>query len=151
LESVERGEQVGRYTFIGSNITRTVEVKGDKGLISDEVGLREVELVSTDPLELVKQALAETQVAKLDSLPNFFGGAVGYLAYDAVRYFERIPMPSRDDLDLPDAHFLFADNLIVFDHVQRRMKIIVLARANENPSMAYDTAVSRIRQIINKT
>lgn len=150
LESVERGEQLGRYSFIGTNPFLTLRVYEKEGLIHHNRETSKVSLEplpqGPDPLHLVKQLLAQYQVAKIPELPRFFGGAVGYLSYDTIRFFERVPECEQDELHLPDSVFLFTDTLVIFDHVQQKMKIVCNALADS--PVAYQEAKDRIDSII---
>lgn len=148
LESVERGEQVGRYSFLGTNPSLIVRTTEKEAIIRQDGELSRIPhdpAHPLDPLSLVQKLLARYQVVKPAGLPRFFGGAVGYLSYDAVRFFERLPPCPRDELFLPDAAFLFTDTLVIFDHVQNKMKIV----SNVPPSnTAYQEAVDKIESII---
>lgn len=128
LESVERGEQLGRYSFIGTNPYLQVQTSGDEGLVRNSQGTKRVALGRTgkgpDPLHLVQSLLSRYGVAQAPGLPHFCGGAVGYLGYDVVGFFEDLPRSSNDELGLPDSAFLFSDTQVVFDHVQHKMKVV---------------------------
>ena len=152
LESVERGEQLGRYSFIGINPFMTLRVCGEEGLIchnneTSRVPLRPLPQ-GPDPLHLVQQLLNRHQVAITPGLPRLFGGAVGYLSYDAIRFFEKVPQGRLDELQLPDSVFLFTDTLVIFDHVQHRMKIVCNASTSSQDGAAYQEAKDRIENII---
>ncbi|MFC1925185.1 anthranilate synthase component I [Chloroflexota bacterium] len=128
LESVERGEQVGRYSFIGTNPYLTLQTSRDEGIIHYKGETKRIPLgisqEGPDALHLIKKLLTQRQVSRIPGLPGFFGGAVGYLSYDAVRSFEKLPDCPEDELQLPESSFLFTDDLVIFDHVQHKMKII---------------------------
>jgi anthranilate synthase component 1 len=128
LESVERGEQLGRYSFIGTSPYLTVRTYGNEGFVYHKEGMRKVGLGTPpngpDPLQLVQSLLAERKVSKCAGLPGFCGGAVGYLSYDVVRFFEELPACPHDELTLPDSTFMLSDTVVVFDHVQHKMKIV---------------------------
>ncbi|KXK28114.1 MAG: Anthranilate synthase component 1 [Candidatus Hinthialibacteria bacterium OLB16] len=80
-------------------------------------------------------------------LPPFFGGFVGYLAYDNVAFFEKIQIENPDDLDVPDCLFVLADSLIVFDRVKHTILIVANALVEDDPRWAYETALARISEI----
>ncbi|MBI4328987.1 MAG: anthranilate synthase component I [Chloroflexi bacterium] len=125
LESVEGGERLGRYSFIGTDPSRVLAT--GPGTLAGPV----------DPLPLVQKELSRYKAVTVSGLPRFIGGAVGYLAYDAVRYFEpRIPTGAPDPLSLPESLFLFCDTLLVFDHVQHVIKIVSHADVDGDPSSA---------------
>jgi anthranilate synthase component 1 len=152
LESVEKAEQVGRYSFLGFSPRRQIVVHGRDVAILDNGRPEPHHLADgEDPLHVVASEIARYQpVAPVHEiapdLPYFFGGAVGYMSYDLVRFFERLPETGRDDLHLPDLHLLVTDTLLVFDHVRHRL--LVFANAHVPPGTdldaAYDDAVARL-------
>ncbi|MFQ5343137.1 MAG: anthranilate synthase component I [Anaerolineae bacterium] len=148
LESVERGEQVGRYSFLATDPQRRLVGYGDHVLIHNngEVEARPLE-AGQDPLSPIEAFLSQFQLVETPGLPRFVGGAVGYMSYDLVRFFERLPATAHDDLQLPLCHFLFTDTLVIFDHVKHKLLILALAHINGSPKAAYDDAVSRIANI----
>ncbi len=146
LESVEGSELVGRYSILGTNPLFVVSCKDQKVTFQYHGKVQEGS-ASTDPLELIKKLLAVYKPVLDEDLPPFIGGAVGYLAYDAVRYFEKLPYTkAKDDRELPDCLFMVADTVLIFDH----FKHMVLAVANayitdkEGPREAYDKACEKI-------
>ena len=152
LESVEKAEQIGRYSFLGADPRRQIMARGRQVTILDN-GHAETYLLAADqdPLNLVAaeveryQPVAPVhQVAK--GLPRFFGGAVGYLGYDIVRHFERLPDTTDDELAMPDLHLLLTDTLIVFDHVRHRLLLFVnaLVPPGSDLDAVYDRAVTRL-------
>ncbi|MCG2677334.1 anthranilate synthase component I, partial [bacterium] len=115
LESAEKGERLGRYSFLGSNPSLIFKSKGKRVEIISE-GKKETQKVS-DPLSDLKKLMADYKFVKVKGLPRFVGGMVGYLSYDMVRFFEKLPDKNPDDLNLPDAIFLLTDTLLIFDHL----------------------------------
>ncbi len=152
LESVERGEQLGRYSFIGTDPYLTVQTSRTEGLVRHEQGTSKITLGTPphgpDPLHLVQSLLAQRKVAKVPKLPAFFGGAVGYLAYDAVRFFEKLPQCPSNELNLPDSTFLFSDTLAIFDHVKHKMKIVSNVRGDGGDAAALHEASERVDKVI---
>jgi len=152
LESVERGEQLGRYSFIGINPYLVVQTSKNEGVISHQGKESRVPLGTSpegpDPLHLVKRLLAQYGVTKVPGLPRFFGGAVGYLSYDVVRFFERLPHCDEDELQLPDSVFLFTNTLVIFDHVQHKMKIVSSALGSSNSATASQEVEERIDALL---
>jgi len=141
LESVEGGEKWGRYSLIGSRPSKVFVARGER------CELREGEKVTPlpgHPLEELGALLRRHQAVALPGLPRFCGGAVGYFGYDAVRWFERLPSRSRDDLGLPDAVFMFGDVVSVFDNLTHTLKVVTHAAAGDDPKAAYAAAVGRI-------
>src|SRR4030042_40625 len=124
LESVGGCEKLGRYSFIGVGHNLVLKASGNKAIVYKNGERQKVKLEGRDCLHLVQDILAQRQVVKVPGLPRFFGGAVGYISYDMVRYFERLPESPHDELGLPECVFVFTDTMIIFDPVQHRMKIV---------------------------
>lgn len=152
LESVEGGEQIARYSFIGVKPSRVISIRGDTATTRN--GSVTARTVQGDPLVMVREMLSQYRAVELPGLPRFIGGAVGFLNYDMVRHFDRI-RTHRDASyqnypldDLPDAVFMLADTLIAFDHVKHRMLVIANAHIDGDGDAAYDEATARINQLI---
>ena len=123
LESVEGGEFVARYSFVAAGLERSLAIYDDHATYQGGEG--SAELGYKDPLDLIDRMVARDGVARLPGLPRFGGGAVGYLAYELARKFEpRIPAAANNPLDLPLAHLLMVDALLVFDHLRRTIKAV---------------------------
>ena len=154
LESVEGGEQVGRYSFIGVNPRATLTLRGRTVERQTAGSGDSLELAgSQDILDMVKDELGRFQHAAIPGLPRFAGGAVGYLGYDVVRFFERLPATAESVLDLPDAIFLLADTLVVFDHARHRLILLANASLDEaggDAEAAYVGALRRIDRLAEK-
>ena len=149
LESVEGGERLARYSFLGAEPRLTATLQDGVARVT-RAGGETSEQRFDDPLEFVKGLLARYRPVPLPDLPRFQGGAVGYLAYECVRYFERLPTPARDDLRLPDAVLMLADTLVVFDHVKHRMRILSHADVEAcegDVERAYGEAEARIEAL----
>ena len=148
LESVERGEQIGRYTFLGAN--PYMRVRARHGRVEIERG-RKREVVEENVFQVVKRLLREHQPAAVPGLPPFMAGAVGYFAYDVVRLLENIGEHAKDDLSLPDAELMFFDRLLAFDHLRHQIHIVAAADVRkESPQRAYDRALRDIKAIEKK-
>ncbi len=124
LESVERGEQIGRYTFLGARPYMRVWTRGDE--ITIERGKRR-ERKTGDVFATLKTLLRAHRPAHIAGLPPFTAGAVGYFAYDAVRRLEKIGEHAQDDLSVPDCVLMFFDRLLAFDHLRHQIHIIATA------------------------
>jgi anthranilate synthase component 1 len=148
LESVEQGENLGRYTFMGLGHSQVVEIRGKQAIIRNGPSDQKIALEGRDPLHLIQEILKGRQAVKVSGLPPFCGGAVGYLSYDVVNFFEELPQCSHDELGLPDCLFLFTDTMLAFDHVQHKLKIIANAYVDNDADAAYDQAVSKIESIV---
>ncbi len=149
LESVEGGEQVGRYSFLGVNPKGMLTVQDNvvTTMRHGETATRTLE-PGEDPLHVIGREFERVRPVRLEGLPRFVGGAVGYLSYDIVRYFERLPDTTIDDLNVPDTVFLLVNTLVIFDHVKHQLIVLSNAHNTGDPNAAYDHAVERIDQII---
>ncbi len=148
LESVERGEQIGRYTFLGARPYMRVRARGSA--IEVDRG-RKRERQQGNVFQVVKQLLSEHQPASVPGLPPFTAGAVGYFSYDVVRQLEKIGDHAKDDLSLPDCELMFFDRLLAFDHLRHQIHIVAAADVSrENPRRAYDRAVRDIAALERK-
>jgi anthranilate synthase component 1 len=150
LESMEGGEKWARYSFLGSrpsvvvkSFGRTVEVTRDR-----KTEKRSFEL---DPLEAIKDILAEYQPVPDLSLPRFYGGAVGFMSYDVVRFFEDLPNREKPGLAIPDIFFMITDTLVIFDNVTHRLKVVSNAHVRgTSVTAAYKDALAKIDAIVKK-
>jgi anthranilate synthase component 1 len=148
LESIERGEQIGRYTFLGAR--PYMRVKAQKGLVEIERGRRH-EKLQENVFQVVKRLLREHRPASIPGMPPFTAGAVGYFAYDIVRQLENIGNHAKDDLSLPDAELMFFDRLLAFDHLRHQIHIVAAADVRgETPRRAYDRALHDIAMLERK-
>ena len=148
LESVEGGEKWGRYCFLGSEPSIIFQSKGSRVEISRN-GRCEVQ-DGVDPLEALKQLLSDFRPVEVSGLPRFFGGAVGYLSYDMVRFFERLPDQTVDDLNLPDSFLMITDTIVIFDHMLQKIKVVSNAHIDGPPEKAYQQAIAKIDQLISR-
>ena len=140
LESVAGGERIGRYSFIGTEPYDVFSTGADQPS------------GAVDPLTLVQREMDSFQLIPVEGLPPFHGGGVGYVAYDAVHYFEpRVPMPDADPQGLPESVFMFTDTLLVFDHLRHDIKVVSHARLDGGDiAAAYDAAITRIERIADR-
>ena len=139
LESVSGGERLGRYSFIGTEPYRVS--KTGPGQPDGEV----------DPLTLVQSEMDQFKLVPVADLPRFHGGAVGYVAYDAVSYFEpRVPKMPADPQGLPESVFTFVDTLLVFDHVRHDIKVVSHVRLDGDVERAYAEATRKIDQLVQR-
>ncbi|MGB8065865.1 MAG: anthranilate synthase component I [Candidatus Sulfotelmatobacter sp.] len=148
LESVERGEQIGRYTFLGAR--PYMRVRAAKSKVEIERGRRR-QVVQENIFEVVKRLLREHRPANVPGLPPFTAGAVGYFCYDVVRQLEKIGDRAKDDLSLPDAELMFFDRLLAFDHLRHQIHIVATADVSEEtPRRAYERALRDIAALERK-
>jgi anthranilate synthase component I len=141
LESVEGGERLARYSFIGTEPYRTL--RSGEGIGGDGS--------TGDPLLAVESELSRFKSVTVEGLPRFTGGAVGYLSYEVVRYFEdRVPRAAHDALRMPESILLFTDTLLVFDHLQHKIKVVSHFRLDGDVEAAYRQAAWRIEELVGR-
>ena len=138
LESVEGGERIARYSFIGTDPMEVIKTGPNE------------DLGAVDPLAPVERMLSKYKLADVDYLDKFNGGAVGYISYDAVRYFEKLPTPDVDPLDVPESIFMMTTTYLVFDHVRHKIKVVSHAHLDGDAEAAYDDATARIDDVIRR-
>jgi len=145
LESVEGGEHVGRYTFIGIQPYKKIVARGQQ--ITEQEG-RRTRSFTGDIFEELKRALSGHTPARLPGLPPFTAGAVGFFAYDVVRQIEKLPSTAKDELGVPDACLMFFDQVLAFDHVKKEIHLMVTADlAREAREGAYERTVRRLNRL----
>ena len=151
LESVVGGEKWAQYSFAGVKPRAVIRAKGKNvELLRPEGAVFKVaERVRADnPLEYVSSALAALKPAVPPGLPRFFGGAVGFLGYDVVRHFERLPERAPDELGLPDLCFALTDTVVVFDNLRGTLKVVASVDVGgKDPNKAYDEACAKVEDI----
>ncbi len=148
LESVEGGEKWARYCFLGSNPSIVFSSKGKKATIIRN-GRSETFDIQGDPLCSLKKLMAEFTPVILKGLPRFFGGAVGFLSYDMVKFFEELPDTAEDDLNQSDAVFVITDSILIFDNVNKKIKVVSNAFIKDgNLKECYDEAIDKIENLI---
>lgn len=163
LESVEGGEKIGRYTFLGVRPFLRLESRGDQITIhrnsADNASkpraakgrIPRIETRTASVFEVIKELLHQHRPAQVEGLPPFTAGAVGYCAYDIVRQLENIGDRAEDDLDVPDCILMFFDRVLAFDHLRHQIHIVASADVTaESPHPAYDRALRDIAQIERK-
>lgn len=145
LESVEGGERLARYSFLGAEPVATISLAGGTATLTDARGSRTERY--TDPLEIIERSVSRLRVAPLEGLDvPFRGGAVGFLSYEAATRFERVPVAAADPLGLPHGWFALVETVIVFDHATHRMLLLTHARTGDGADVdaAYAEAVARL-------
>jgi anthranilate synthase component 1 len=151
LESIAGGEKWARYSFLGSNPGKIFRCKGEHYEILDRTGAV-CSGVSTDPVAEIKQFMAAYRPVQVEGLPPFFGGLVGYLGYDMVRFFEHLPSSSSPQIGAYDACFLLTDTLLIFDNIAQTIKVVcnVDLSGGEDPVQAYEKAKMAIDHLSQK-
>jgi anthranilate synthase component 1 len=135
LESVEGGERLARYSFIGTEPLLVLRTGNENPI---------------DPLDMVEKELAQFHAVSIADLPRFHGGMVGYLSYEAARHFERLPCPVQDPHGLPESVLMLADTLLVFDHVTHKIKVVSHAHLAGDVDTAYREATCKIDDLVNR-
>ena len=137
LESAEGGERLARYSFMGTNPYKILKTDMDSQ--------------NVDPLCEIETELSRHKIAEIEGLPPFVGGAVGFLSYETIRHFEpTVDTFSSGAYSIPESVFFFTDSLLIFDHVTHKIKVIAIARIQDNPSKAYESAIDRIEELIER-
>ncbi|MCE5280746.1 MAG: anthranilate synthase component I [Deltaproteobacteria bacterium] len=148
LESVEGGEKWARYSFLGADPRMIVRIREGEVIVEEKGSQRRV-AHGGDPMKVLKEILGRCRPVPMEGLPRFFGGAVGFLGYEMVRYFERIPEGNGPAPAEDEAVFLVTDTLIIFDNVRHTIKVVACAMTDEGPDLraVYDDAVGRIDEM----
>jgi len=127
LESVEGQEKIGRYSFLSSSPALVLKSKGRRIELIDFSGRKPRTKhfqTAADPLHEIRKILSRYQHVSVKGLPRFSGGFVGYMAYDMVRFFEKIPDKNKDDLKLPDSVVMLSTEVLIFDHIEHKIKVV---------------------------
>ena len=161
FESVEGGEHLGRYSFVGCNPRAIIRQTGTRVEVIEHGKVVEKFTLSPaakpdsplvkDGLEVVERVLKRFRPVPLSGLPRFTGGAVGFIGYEFIHDVEPVvPRPPRDDLETPTMYFLIADQLLIFDRVSQTIAVLVNAVLDQNTQVAeaYDQAVGEIQRIV---
>ena len=145
LESIEGGEKVGRFTFLGARPYMVLRAQGTKVTVERDGQKQEQD---GSVFKILDGMLHEHKPAFVPGLPPFTSGAVGFFAHDAVRQLERLPVLAKDDLKLPDAVMMFFDRLLAFDHVRHEIYIVAAADVRrQSPEKAYQQALNDIAKL----
>jgi len=135
LESVEGGERLARYSFIGTEPSLVIKTGRENPV---------------DPLTLIEKEFQRYRPVPVACLPRFHGGIVGYLSYEVARYFEELPAPANDPLGLPESMLMLADTLLVFDHLTHKIKIVAHAYLDGDVEQAYREATEKIDHMMER-
>jgi anthranilate synthase component 1 len=149
LESVEGGEKWARYSFIGLNPSLIFKSRGEKVTLIKN-SKKEV-IKSSNPLSILQGIMQQFKPVELDGLPRFYGGAVGFMSYDMVKFFEDLPDTVKDDTDWNDSYFMITDTLVIFDNLKHNVKVVCnvhLDNENTGINSQYKKAIETINQII---
>ena len=148
LESVEGSERWARYSFLGTSPHRVFKSRGNQVEIVENGKLKK--LVSEVPLDILQNLLKDCRPVTVPGVPPFFGGAIGYVSYNAVEQFHEIANSKQDPLGMPEIFFVFVQTLVAFDNLKHTIKVIDNVEINEkiNLRRAYDASVKRIHKVI---
>ncbi len=154
LESVEGGEKIGRYTFIGIRPYKTIVARGRTLSIREaaardgKIGARTTEVPEGDIFAALQAALGGHTPAQIPGLPPFTAGAVGFFSYDVVRQIEALPTLAQDELAMPDASLMFFDEVLAFDHIRKEILLIVTVNVRDSPAeCAYVEGLERLERL----
>ncbi|MBI9020436.1 MAG: anthranilate synthase component I [Verrucomicrobia bacterium] len=146
LESVEGGEHIGRYSFIGGNPRAILRANGTSTIITE--GDRTSEVNNADPLGVLKDYMSRYRPVRDPALPRFTGGAVGFMGYDMISVFEpRVPVITEDAIGNPDMVLMVTNAIIIFDRVKHSMKVVANAYIAGDANTAYDDALAEIDEL----
>ena len=146
LESLEGGENWGRYSILG--FRPVVEFRSKGTAVEIRRGEETSRQESDDPLGVLQTLLEDVRAADVPGLPPFSGGAVGLIGYDYVRFLEKLPPTLPDDLGQPDLHFVFPELVLVFDNFRHRLRFVVNSRPDGQPERRYQEAVALIDEMV---
>src|SRR5215468_8944008 len=149
FESTEKNDVSGRFSFVGIDPRIVIKTYGHELRIVESGEERRVE-IKGDPLDEIRQLMARYQFVSRPELPRFSGGAVGFLGYEAIHFFEpKVPRAERDELQLPEIVFMITSILLIFDHRLRTLKIVANAFLEDgSPEKVYARATDAIRAIM---
>ena len=144
------GEKWARYSFLGSRPSRIIRSRGRKVEIKDQnTGSQRFE--TENPIEVIKREIRSYTPVDVPGLPRFYGGLVGYIGYDMVRFLEDIPDRKKPGLKLPDMFLMVTDTVVIFDNLKGKIKVVSNAHINnKSPEEAYREAEEKIEGIIEK-
>ncbi len=155
LESVEGQEKIARYSFLGTNPSLIFKSKGRRIEIIDTAGNKKKSFITgSSPLAEIKKIMRDFSSVEVAGLPRFYGGLVGYIGYDTVRFFENIPDKNKDDLKIPDTLLMLTDTLLIFDRLNHSLKIVnnvILPKTSGllKKRKLYEKAIKKIESIYN--
>ena len=132
LESVEGGERLARYSFLGTEPSMVIGTGVNNAV---------------DPLKLIEDEFRKYKPVPIEGLPRFHGGMVGYLSYEVARYFEKLPSPDNDPVSMPESVMMLADTLLIFDHLTHVIKIVAHVHLDGDVEKAYAEAVKKIDEL----
>src|SRR5258707_4003305 len=151
FESTEKNDVSGRFSFVGVDARVILQSYGREVRIIENGNDRQLEM-SNDPVDEVRKLMSRYQFVSHPELPRFAGGAVGFIGYEAIHFFEpKVPLPTRDELGLPEALLMIPSGILIFDHRLRSLKIVLNAFLDDGEiEKIYSRAVESIHDIARK-
>lgn len=151
LESIEEGSKLSRYSFIGCKPKKKIEIHlGKETTIHHRNGTSETFPSPKDPLTVIEKEMAPFKPVKIPGLPRFIGGAVGFLSYEYIHTIEpTVPIAEKDILNMPVAHFLITDTLVIFDRANQTIRLLVNAHVNKDSDIksVYKKACDELKSL----
>ncbi|MBF0466790.1 MAG: anthranilate synthase component I [Nitrospirae bacterium] len=148
LESVMGGEKWARYSFLGVAPEKIIRSYGnDVEIITDG---KSITKTVPDPIEVLRAELSQHVPVKIQGLPRFYGGLVGYIGYECVRFFESVPVREKPSLDFPDSMFMLMDTIVIFDNLRQAIKVVANASliGGKTPEESYKEATAKIDALV---
>jgi len=151
LESIEGGERLARYSFIGCQPRKTIKAFHNRVVVVDRNGETLTLPATEDPLNIIEDEMSAYHPVKLDGMPPFIGGAVGIISYEYVHHFEStVPVATNDPLKFPLIYFMIIDTVVIFDRARQTLRLLVNAHIeDDDPESAYNEAVKGIHALYN--
>ncbi len=149
LESAAGGEKIASRTYLSCDPFMGIRAFGNK---TEIITAGNVETITCDdPLKELENRMKETSWVPVNGVTHFSGGAIGYLSYDAMRYFENLPNTPHDDYKLPDVYFMLYDSFVIFDHINKVIKVVAAGRVKDgNCEEAYEKATNKIDEMVKR-
>jgi anthranilate synthase component 1 len=148
LESVEGGEHMARYSFLGSNPSLIIKSKG-KTVTFTRPEKVDTHTAAEDPISEIKSFMGKFKFVSVKGLPRFCGGLVGYIGYDMIRFIEDIPDENPEDFDIPDMQLVLTDTILIFDHIDHKIKVVSNSLVEkDDPAKTYEKACKKIDRIV---
>ncbi len=150
LESVTGGEKWARYSFLGVSPIKVFKAWGNRVEISEDGKVTTSETFD-DPINVLKDEISAYRPVHIEGLPPFYGGLVGYIGYETVKFFESVPDRDKPSLDLPDIFFMLTNTILIFDNLKQTIKVLSNAHISDaSPEDVYNKATEEIEKIIKK-
>jgi len=145
LESIEGGSNLNRYSFIGCQPRKVFSADWGVTTITDREGNCTTAPTPADPLKIIENEMADFHPVRMEGMPRFIGGAVGYLGFEYVHAVEKtVPLVAADPTAMPVVHFMITDTVVIFDRANQTLRLLINAHTEEDPSAAYEDAVNAL-------